>query len=323
MSVSLPSARSAFEGFGDYYEAEIAPYLRARESARRRAVLEFAILIGAAGAVAALMFFYGPGGDVKFQIALIIFMLGAAAASWRLNRARDDIAHGLLERICARFGFEYRLKTNRPDYYGMFRSLGLLPNHNRERWEDEVRGEHAGTDFVFCEAHLRYKSSGKNSSTRTVFRGQIFVIGYPKRFLGTTVVKRDKGVFNAFTKPGAGFSRVGLVSSEFEKAFEAWSTDQVEARELLDPVVLERFQALERLFEGKRLRAAFTEGKLLIALESGDRINIGSMFKPLADSARVEKLLKEFDLIFDLIDVLLARIDAPLDDAFSLSHVKP
>ncbi|GAB4516912.1 MAG: DUF3137 domain-containing protein [Amphiplicatus sp.] len=323
MGISLPSARSEFEGFRDYYETEIAPYLRDRENARRKAAREYALLICGVGGLAALWFFYGPGGDAKFQIALIVFVLGLAVASWRLNRARNDIAHGLLERICRKLGFVYRQNIARPDYYGMFRSLGLLPNHNRERWEDEVRGAHAGTSFVFCEAHLRYKSSGKNSSTRTVFRGQLFIIDYPKRFLGTTVVKRDKGVFNAFTKPGSGFSRVGLVSSEFENAFEAWSTDQVEARDLLDPVVLERFQELERLFDGKRLRAAFTEGKLIIAMETGDRINMGSMFTPLTDSSRVETLLKEFDLIFDLIDVLLARADAPLDSAFSLSHVKP
>ena len=45
-------------------------------------------------------------------------------------------------------------------------------------------------------------------------------------------------------KPGKEYSHVGLASPEFEKAFEAWSTDQVEARELLDPLVLERFSGV-------------------------------------------------------------------------------
>lgn len=322
MSISLPSARSEFEGFHEYYEAEIEPYLRAREVTRRKETRRFWFLVSGSIALAVVQSFYGPGGEARGYIAIFALVFGLGAATWLLERARSDIAHGLIERVCAKLGLAYRHEGGRPDYYDLIRSLGLLPNHNRESWEDEVRGTHSGTNFVLCEAHLRYKSSGKNSSTRTVFRGQIFVIDYPKRFYGTTVVKRDKGVLNVFAKPGSGFSHVGLASGEFEKAFEAWSTDQVEARDLLDPVVLERFQALERLFEGNRLRAAFTEGKLLIAIEVGDRINIGSMFAPLTDVSRVEKLLKEFDLVFDLIDVLLARVDAPLNEAFSLSHVK-
>ncbi|HOP20618.1 MAG TPA: DUF3137 domain-containing protein, partial [Amphiplicatus sp.] len=186
----------------------------------------------------------------------------------------------------------------------------------------EVRGAHGGANFVLCEANLKYKSSGKNSSTRTVFHGQLFVIDYPKPFMGETVLKRDIGVFNALAKPGSHFQKVGLVSSEFEKAFEAWSTDQVEARDLLDPIVLERFLELERLFGGKKLRAAFTGGKLLVAIETGDRLNMGSMFKPLESAERVETILKEFDVVFDLIDVLLKRVDKRLDGAFSVDQIR-
>ena len=66
---------------------------------------------------------------------------------------------------------------------------------------------------------------------------------------------------------------------------------QVEARDLLDPIVLERFQELERLFGGKKLRAAFDDGKIMIAIETGDRLNIGTMFAPLHGPARVEAIL--------------------------------
>ena len=96
----------------------------------------------------------------------------------------------------------------------------------------------------------------------------------------------------------------------------------MEARELLDPLALERFEELDRLFEGAKLRAAFTGGKLLIAMETGDKLNMGSMFKSLDGPARVEKILHEFDLIFDLIDVLLKRVDTRLDGAFSVDAVR-
>ncbi|MEE2691975.1 MAG: DUF3137 domain-containing protein [Pseudomonadota bacterium] len=323
MSIVPPSGRPEFEGFPAFFETEIAPYLKSKEGPRRAAVTNYFILIGSIGALAAAIGFFAPLGEANVQIAFITGMLGFAGATWLLNRTRTDIAHGLLERICSKLGFTYRLKLERPDYYDMFKSLGLLPGHNREAWEDEVTGVYAGAPFTLCEACLKMRTSnGKSSSTRTVFHGQLFLIDYPKRFLGTTVLKRDQGIFNALTKPGKSFSRVGLASPEFEKAYEAWSTDQVEARDLLDPIVLERFQELERLYGGKKLRAAFTNGNLIIALETGDRLNMGSMFKSLEDRSRVETVLKEFDAVFDLIDVLLKRAEGKLDTAFSVQHVR-
>lgn len=323
MTLKLPSGRGEFDGFEAYFDSEIAPYLAEKEQARKAAVTNVLIL-GAAAAVLALAFaFFGPFGEANFQAALFVGIGGALLSAFLLNRARDDIAHGLLDRIAGRLGFSYSGKMRRPDYYGRFRELKLLPSHNMEDWEDEVRGAHAESGFVFCEAHLRMRSSnGKNTTVRTVFHGQLFVIDYPRRFLGSTVILRDMGPLNALMRPGKGYSRVGLVSPAFEKAFEAWSTDQVEARDLLDPIVLERFQELERLFGGKKLRAAFDKGRVMIAIETGDRLNIGTMFAPLHGPARVERILAEFDVIFDLIDVLLKRVDGRIDEAFRLDHVK-
>lgn len=317
-----PSDREEFSGFPAFYDAEIAPYLRAKEDARQSAVMQAGLIVIAAAVIAFAAFRFAPFGEANFQIAFILAMLGFAAAAWRINRTRSDITHGLLERVCGRLGFAYARDIGRPDYFAEYDRLKLMPNFNRESWEDEVRGAREGAEFVFCETHLKYKTSGKNSSTRTVFHGQLLVIDYHKKFLGETVVRRDAGIFNRFGKPGAAFQQVGIASPKFEKIFEAWSTDQVEARDLLDPLVLERFEELDRLFDGAKLRAAFTGGKLYLALETGDKLNMGSMFAPLAGPARVEKILKEFDLIFDLIDVLVKRVDGRLDGAFSVAALR-
>ena len=169
---------------------------------------------------------------------------------------------------------------------------------------------------------MKKVTQGKNRSERTIFHGQLIVIGYPKEFFGKTILKRDLGILNRLNKPGSAYQNVGLASPDFEKAFEAWSTDQVEARDLLDPVVLERFQELDRLFAGSKLRTAFTNGELIIAMETGDALNMGSMFEPLERPDRVEAILKEFDLIFDLIDVAVSRVDRPIGSQFSVEHVR-
>lgn len=307
---------------GAFYEAEIAPYLALKEKDRRAAVFNFIILTGALGVCALAVLLFGPFGEINLQVAIVIGLGAAALGTLLVNRTRDDIAHGLLERLSDRLGFAYRSRFARPDYCETFRSLKLLPDFNRESWDDEVRGARSGAGFVMCETHLQYRTSGKNNHTRTVFRGQLLILDYPKRFLGKTVVRRDAGVLNALLKPGGEFQRVGLASPEFEKAFEAWSTDQVEARELLDPLVLERFQELERLFKGKKLRAAFIDSKLLIAIETGDRLNMGSMFRPLEEPSRVERILSEFGVVFDLIDAIVKPVEGRINGAFSLDELR-
>jgi hypothetical protein len=322
MTFSPPLERAEFQDFSSFYDAEIAPYLRGKEDARQTAVMHAGLIVIAAAVIAFAGFRFAPFGEANIQIGAVLGALGLAAAAWRLNRTRSDITHGLLERVCARFSYQYRRYMGRPDYCAEFERLKLLPDYNRESWEDEVRGTRHGAQFVFCEAHLKYKSGGKNSSVRTVFHGQLLVIDYHKKFMGETVVRREAGLFNRFGKPGKEFQNVGIASPKFEKIFEAWSTDQVEARELLDPLVLERFEELDRLFNGAKLRAAFSNGKLLLAMETGDKLNMGSMFTPLEGPARVERILHEFGLIYDLIDVLLKRVDGRIEGAFSVDSIR-
>lgn len=321
-TLNIPSERKEFTAAASFFDTEVRPYLQSNETRRRDAVVQSIAICVLAGALAAAAFAYSPGGEIGVRVGIIVGFLGFGAASGRLALTQRKLSDGLLRMVCDHLGLRYRNKLGAPDYIGAFERLKLLPNFNRSEWEDEVQGEREGLNFTLCEAHLKYRSGGRNKNTRTVFHGQLLVLDYHKRFLGETVIKRDAGILNSFMKPGARFQRVGLGSSQFEKAFEAWSTDQVEARELLDPIVLERFQELDRLFDGAKLRAAFSEGRLYIALEVGDKLNMGSMFSKLATPERFETILKEFDLIFDLIDVAVKRANGKIDGAFSVSAVR-
>ncbi|MEM1391353.1 MAG: DUF3137 domain-containing protein, partial [Pseudomonadota bacterium] len=101
---------------------------------------------------------------------------------------------------------------------------------------------------------------------------------------------------------GGDFERVKLESPQFESAFEVYSTDQVEARYILTPDLMQRLVELEKTFRGVGLRCAFVGGELLIALEGGDLFEPGSMFTPLDNPDRVRELLDDFAAIFNLID---------------------
>lgn len=320
MSLELPSNRPQFSDFPKLYDEDIAPMLAQREGLRKQAVKK-AFSFAAVIAIIAIVCVIVLPENMKF-FAIFLGIAGVVGTvSMHLNKARQLITQELIGKIANQMKFSFAHKMDRPNYFEPFQRLKFFSNFNREHWEDEVKGEYNNQNFILCEADLEYKTSGKNSSTRTVFHGQLLIIDYPREFLGTTVLRRDHGVMNRLGKPGKNYQNVSLVSSEFEKAYEAWSTDQVEARELLDPIMLERFQELERLFNGKGLQAAFVDGKLLIAVSTGDRMNIGSMFKPLEGKARIETILSEFDIIFDLMDVAVKPVTGKLQGALSVNQL--
>lgn len=322
MTITAPSQREEYRDLAAFYDTQIAPYFRDQESKRRNAVKNSIIIGGVAAILVLGLLALGPFGELNLQLSVLLGFGGVGLSSFFLNKARNQIAAGLLERVCGFLGFKYRQDISRPAIASELDRMKLLPRYNREAWEDEVIGERHGAGFVLCEAKLKKVTQGKNRHEKTVFHGQVLVIDYPKEFLGETIIRRDAGMLNRLMKPGKEFQNVGLVSSKFEKAFEAWTTDQVEARELLDPLVLERFEELERLFDGAKFRGAFSKGKLVVVLDTGDKLNMGSMFQSLEQPARVEMIMKEFDLIFDLIDVSLKQVDTKLDGVVTAAALR-
>ena len=160
---------------------------------------------------------------------------------------------------------------------------------------------------------MEEKHEGKNGPYWvTVFRGQLLRVSFPKKFLGVTVVRRDSGLFNFFHHFGNKLQRVGLEDPKFEREFEVYASDQVEARELIHPVFMERLLTLEKAYDGKRMRCAFQDGDLLLAVEGRDRFEVGSMFRPLADPKRVRTVVDDIAEILRLVDSMLTVERAPL-----------
>ena len=211
-----------------------------------------------------------------------------------------------LQIIANAIGCSYSLTSFTPDGIELFKEMSLLPGYDRAEWNDRFAGVHHGCAFAFFDGHLEQKVQTKNgTSWKTVYRGQLICIDFPKKFLGTTVVRRDAGFFNFLQRWSTSLQRVGLPDSRLEKAFEVYSNDQVEARYLIHPVFMERLLDMEAHFKGERLRCAFYQGKLLIAIEGGDKFEIGSMFKTLLDEGRVRGVLNDLAEIMKVIETVL------------------
>lgn len=310
-----------FGFFPERFRSVIQPQLAAREADRVAAIAQqrnftiIGVLLGLAIA----------GGMAAFMEDGIIFggVLGLCAAggmwAWgsvAINKLAKETKLMLVQPVSAEFQLGYELDPGQPPDMPTFRSLGLVPGWDRAKYEDRLTGARNDTPFSFYEAHLEEKRTTTDSKGRTrttwvtVFRGQCLVVKFHKQFHGVTKVYRDMGMLNFFSKLGqlGKGQKVALEDPVFEKAFEVYSTDQVEARFILTPDFMERLVGLERTFKGKQVRCAFAGGEMYLCCEGKNLLEAGSMGRRMDDLGRVREMLTDFAAIFLLIDAMSHRL---------------
>ena len=96
-----------------------------------------------------------------------------------------------------------------------------------------------------------------------------------------------------------GFSRLKHTTLEdvvFEKKFDVFTDDEVEARYLLTTTFMERLTNIKTAFNAKNISCAFYQDKLR------DLFSVASLFKPVNDE-------KQFFTMFEEINSLLYLIE--------------
>lgn len=173
--------------------------------------------------------------------------------------------------------------------------------------EDHITGNYKGVEFTFFEGH--FKTRGKNA--HTVFKGGIFILKFPESFTGHTMLKKDKGSVGNFLESKIGksqatgdkFEPVRLEDPDFEKLFEAYGTDQQEARYILTPALMERLKTVR--LGSKPLprfscpvQAAFFEKYALLYLYCNE-----NLMEPPSLKTTVRNTEFVTDLLFDLEEI--------------------
>jgi len=297
----------------------LEPWLQGLEGERREAVAQRRLWIGgglAAGiALGALL--WSRTGDAPFMLIGVGAgaAIGAIVGNRRVSKLAKRVKTRLNTAIAEALSLRYAETPAEPARYRTFRDYDLLPSSDRRSFEDHFSGQRQDCDFELYEAHLEQKRrSNKRTYYVTVFRGVLIRIAFPRKVEGVTVITRDQGWFNGLGALGRSMGshkleRIGLVDPKFERIFEVYGDDQVLARYMLTPSFMERLLALEEALHGKHVRALFDgdsgQGELLIAAETGDFFEIGTMSRPLADQSRVQALVGELNQVLGLIDLLV------------------
>jgi len=309
----MPAA-DATSGFDAFFAREIEAWIAEKEverkalarSATRRAVPIVSIGVFLFALISALMDDTG-WRDLAYFVSFAVIGAGGLQFTPVLIWSRAFVEE-LSGKIFGHFGYRYSAQVP-PDFLVPFERCHLLPGYSRKKLEDHVAGEANGVPFELAEAFLERKvRRNKRDDYDLVFRGIVARYRFPKRFSSRTVLRADRGMLNALGHAGVAGERVRLEDPQFEKLFEVFSGDQIEARYLLTPAFMERMVALAEL-TGAPLQAAFDGGELLLAID-GRRGYFAqpSPWRDLGRGDHIRAFVDDIQLIGDIAATL--KLDA-------------
>jgi hypothetical protein len=188
-----------------------------------------------------------------------------------------------------------------------FEASKIFQRHvDRYSGEDLFVGTWGKTKFKFSEVdaeekHERTNAQGHSSTHyETIFKGVIFIAEFHKNLKGITRVKEGKDGF--FEKLFAGKSKVNLENPVFEKIYNTYSDNQVEARYILTPDMMERMLKLREKFNSK-VEFSFLNNLVFIAIHSNkDKFELDR--KKQVDKAQIKRVFAEIDSFVQIIDML-------------------
>lgn len=182
---------------------------------------------------------------------------------------------------------------------------------DRYSTEDLVIGKLDKTGFYFAEVHAEYKTetqtkNGRRVTWHDILKGIIFVADFNKNFNGVTLV-RPKNIGASisawFSKNVFSFGDKNVVQLEndvFNKDFIVYSTDQVEARYILTPALMERIGDLNKR-SAYTVSLSFIDSRMYIAFPLDHNYFEPPLFKTLINP---ELLTADINILNFMCDII-------------------
>ena len=287
--------------------APVHEQLSTLETRRRAAVKRFWLLLPVAILVAAAAWWSldasgWPTAAIVLGVVLLFFGVVAAASS--LMKVSEDLKLPVLERLAATAEMEYLPGDFAPPLYGEARKTLFGGWLSSETFTDLFHGaDSEGRGYAVYEACLQRKT-GKH--TQIVFSGQIYALHRRQGGEGVTAIVPDRGLFNFF-KPARGMERVRIEGdAAFEKKFEVYSTDPLEAKQLLFDSDFRR--RLLELRQSGRVLAYLGPQEAVVAVSGKNRFEPGSMFRRKSGEERVRAMFDDVCASMAALRALKAKL---------------
>lgn len=185
---------------------------------------------------------------------------------------------------------------------------------DRYQSEDQVYGFAGKTKFSFSEVHAQYKTvtqtkNGQRVDWHDILKGVVFCADFNKNFNGTTMVrpKDFSAAFGAWISTAlpifASGEVVKLENPDFDKNFITYSNDQVEARYILTPTMMERISELNKR-SNETISLSFTGSLVYIAFPLNGNYFEPPFSKSLLDENLLQKDIELVQFMYGIVNEL-------------------
>lgn len=298
------------------YENNLKPALQAIEGKRKSILYKYTIcIVGAIGSFAAA-FFLAETYIYVFYLAiaailgmgLYIFLVVRKEQKEYRAIYKQDVVKAIVNLINSDWHYESDGRISDNDY-----RRSQLFNRSWDKYEgdDLVKGVIEKTDFQFSELHTQYRTfktdeEGKREEEwHTIFKGLFAHADFNKEIKGRTFIlpehaKNDFTKYNLSEKDGGETKLVKLENPEFEKIFKVFGTDQIEARYILTPTMMEAIVNIYKKYK-KRVHFSFIGSRVFVAMSFNKDLFEPRILKSGVRFEDMEQMNDQFSLIQTLI----------------------
>lgn len=304
--------------FREFYESSLKPDLEIIDRERRKVNSRIITIIAFTAVAISLEIILIPS-EAEMLKGIIPFLTGFAGLVVTGVASKDyrkEYKNKIIARISGFLDEKLIYTPGGSVSFQDFLKSEIFPLRcDQFKGEDHFRGKIGRTDIEFSEVTAKHKNTSHNGSNQkdeyiTIFKGLFIIADFNKHFKTHTLVLPDTAE-KLFGKFGQTLQSVGtgkkklvrLENPEFEKEFCVYGEDQVEARYILTPSLMERILAYRKKWDS-RISLSFCDSKVYIAINMNKNLFETRLFKPLADYDFIEENLRFLILITEIVEDL-------------------
>ncbi len=298
--------------FRKYYANVLKKDLDALDEKRKEVLKKTAIAACILTIISAVIVFFAKDigalfGVTLLSLAIIGFIMKILSKGFR-KEYKDKIIEQIVQQV------DENLKYNMDGYISKSEFLNSkIFEHKIDKYsgEDMVYGKIDKTEIKFSEVLAQYitRDSKGRTQTHTLFKGIFFEADFNKEFTSFIQVKPDiaESMFGRFGTTLQKFSTTGstkqlikLEDPTFEKYFAVYGPNQVEARYILSPKVMESIVKIKTKFN-KNISLSFINSKLYVAIPFKKDLFEPSIIKSIS---RLDHVEEYYEILQDLVDIV-------------------
>jgi hypothetical protein len=303
------------ESFDSFYERELLPDLKELEQERKniRSTLLYPT-IGLGGLALGLI---AVMPNLGIQAMILAAISGVVLFTWFKTKAsmefRMDFKNKIIRKSVRHCNEKYQYSGFRSINRADFDSSGIMTRlPDRYHGDDLITGQSEQSSFSFSEVHsqIYVKDSKGRRKLQTQFKGLFFMADFNKKLSHHTVIVADiaeRFLGNMGQQlQKLNFNRGDLVQMEnvdFEKIYAVYGEDQVEARYILTPKLMERLVAFSEKHEVTP-SLAFKGSNVYVAIPISKDFFEPRIFQTILDKELCQEYVNDMNLALCLIEEL-------------------